>query len=177
MGEIKSTLELVLEKTKHLTLTDQEKEEQKHREIKTKIAGLVEKYRRKTVSKQQLDKELAGLREMYGLPDYTFLCDEIIDNLGLETDNEPLLLLLEKFSHRDVTEFERIVAEYQDAVECATQEKIAEAKQNLRNKHGIRGSAIVPNLDADSAWKTELLRLEDKFRKKLEDEKSRLKGR
>jgi len=34
MGEIKSTLELALKKTKHLTLSEQEKEEQKQSEIK-----------------------------------------------------------------------------------------------------------------------------------------------
>ena len=36
MGEIKSTLDLVLEKTKNLTLSSEEKEEQKQKEIDLK---------------------------------------------------------------------------------------------------------------------------------------------
>ena len=176
MGEIKSTLELVLEKTKHLTLSEQEKEEQKHSELKMKIAGLLQKYLDKMVKKQQLDKELADLQKTYELSDYTFLNNEIIDKLGLDTDNGPLLGLIKEFSGLNVTEFELIVQKYQDAVQSATRKRIAKAKQLLTEEHGISGSAIVPNLDADGAWKTEMQGIEDEFQQQLEQGKKDLKG-
>ena len=43
MGEIKSTLDLVLEKTKNLTLSSEEKEEQKQKEIEKRIKGMMQK--------------------------------------------------------------------------------------------------------------------------------------
>ena len=171
MGEIKSTLELVLEKTKHLTLSEQEKEEQKHNELKMKVAGLLQKYLDKMIKKEQMEKELAHLQETYGLADYKFLSDEIIDRLGLDTDNGPLLRLLKEFSGQDVTEIELIDKNYQDAVQSATQKNTAKAKRDLEEKYGISGSAIVPNLDADDSWKMELQGIKDEFQQKLEEQK------
>ena len=39
MTEIKSTLDLVMEKTRHLILSDEEKQEQKENEFKKKLKG------------------------------------------------------------------------------------------------------------------------------------------
>jgi hypothetical protein len=173
MGEIKSTLELVLEKTKHLTLSEEEKEDQKRGELKMKTAGLLQKYLDRMVKRQQLDKELADLQETYGLSDYAFLNNEIIDKLALDTDNGPLLSLLKDFSDLNVTEFECIVQKYRDAVQSATQKSTAEAKEDLKEKHGISGSAIVPNLEANDAWRIEVQMIRDEFQQQLEEEKRR----
>jgi len=54
MGEIKSTLDLVLEKTKHLSLTSEERQLQQQNEIKKRIGGLLQKYQNKLVSGEQL---------------------------------------------------------------------------------------------------------------------------
>ena len=44
MGEIKSTLDLVLEKTKNLNLSDAEKQDQKNVEIESRLRGLLHKH-------------------------------------------------------------------------------------------------------------------------------------
>ena len=44
MGEIKSTLDLVLEKTKNLNLSSEEKQEQKQKEVENRIKGMMQKY-------------------------------------------------------------------------------------------------------------------------------------
>jgi hypothetical protein len=173
VGEIKSTLELVLEKTKHLTLSEQEKEERKNSEIKAKAAGLLQKYLNSMVNRQQLDKELAELRQTYGLSDYAFLNHEIIDKLALDTENDPLLNLLKEFSDLSTAELERILHKYKDVVQTATLKSTAEAKQKLREKHGISGSAVVPNLEADDSWIRKLQGIKDEFQQQLEEEKSR----
>ena len=41
MGEIKSTLDLVLEKTRHLSQTDEEKQVQKQKDIANRLNGSV----------------------------------------------------------------------------------------------------------------------------------------
>ena len=58
MGEIKSTLDLVMEKTRHLTLSQEEKEEQKHIEVDKRLKGLLQKYQDNLLKKEQLEKEL-----------------------------------------------------------------------------------------------------------------------
>ncbi len=44
MGEIKSTLDLVMDKTRHLTLSDEEKQEQKEKEFKKNLKGPTQKF-------------------------------------------------------------------------------------------------------------------------------------
>lgn len=44
MGEIKSTLDLVMDKTRHLTLSDEEKQEQKEKEFKKNLKGPAQKF-------------------------------------------------------------------------------------------------------------------------------------
>ncbi len=44
MGEIKSTLDLVMARTKHLTLTDEEKKTQQSVNVKQRLQGLIQKF-------------------------------------------------------------------------------------------------------------------------------------
>ena len=62
MGEIKSTLDLVLEKTKNLTLSSEEKESQKQKEIENRI-----KFNSpKSIIMESIFKALKFLYDIYG---------------------------------------------------------------------------------------------------------------
>ena len=91
MGEIKSTLDLVMEKTKHLSLSDEEKQNQKQIEVKKRINGLLQKYRDQVLSMEQLYTEYDRLKKELNLPDDTDLVNQIIDKLDLTGDNQILL--------------------------------------------------------------------------------------
>ena len=65
MGEIKSTLDLVMEKTRHLTLSQEEKDSQKKVEVHKRLKGLVQKYRDNLLKKDGLGKELEILNKTY----------------------------------------------------------------------------------------------------------------
>ena len=67
MGEIKSTLDLVLEKTKNLTLSSEEKEEQNQKEIENRIKGMVQKYQDGLYSKSELMAGYELLKKDYNL--------------------------------------------------------------------------------------------------------------
>ena len=55
MGEIKSTLDIVMEKTQNLSLSTEERQEQHNIEIVKRIKGLLQKYQDQTLSKNDLD--------------------------------------------------------------------------------------------------------------------------
>ena len=44
MGEIKSTLDIIMEKTKGLTMSEEERTSFKEKELTGKVKGLVQKY-------------------------------------------------------------------------------------------------------------------------------------
>jgi len=53
MAEIKSTLDLVMEKTRHLTLSDEEKQEQKEKEFNKKLKGPAQKIQDQAINKRE----------------------------------------------------------------------------------------------------------------------------
>jgi len=55
VAEIKSTLELVMEKTRGITLSQKDREEQKNREIKLKVEGLLQKYQNRELRKDHVE--------------------------------------------------------------------------------------------------------------------------
>jgi len=61
MAEIKSTLDLVLERTRHLTLSAVEKGEIEVREALKKVSGYLSRYRDGVLSLEALLKEMRGL--------------------------------------------------------------------------------------------------------------------
>lgn len=68
MGEIKSTLDIVMEKTKHLSMTAEEKQAGKIEEIESALKGLVQKYQDRVLKPEQYRGEMmvavqAGIKE------------------------------------------------------------------------------------------------------------------
>ena len=73
MGEIKSTLDLVLEKTKHLSQSSDEKQSQIRKDIEMRINGLLQKYQDGVSSLEQLQRDYEALKTEYKLTDNTIM--------------------------------------------------------------------------------------------------------
>ena len=71
MGEIKSTLDLVMEKTRHLSLSSAEKQKQKSIEIENRIKDLLQKYEDQIVSTDNLKTEFDKIKTEFSLSDDT----------------------------------------------------------------------------------------------------------
>ena len=67
MGEIKSTLDLVLEKTRHLSQTDEEKQVQKQKDIANRLNGLLQQYQDRMLSLTQLQRAYEKLKTEFNL--------------------------------------------------------------------------------------------------------------
>jgi hypothetical protein len=63
VAEIKSTLDLVMEKTRGITLSQKDREEQKNREIKLKVEGLLKKYQNRELRKDQVEENFNALKK------------------------------------------------------------------------------------------------------------------
>jgi len=174
MGEIKSTLELVMEKTRHLTLSKEEKLEQMHTEADKRLKGLVQKYLDNALNKQQFDETLNRLRKTYGLAVDHILLVRLLEGLRLDKDNTPRLLLLNEFCGIDVTELESVFNGYQKTIRSVTQKRTKKLKKRLSGKRNISGSAVVPNLEIDKEWIDAAKDIHDTFEHTLGRKKTRL---
>jgi hypothetical protein len=172
MSEIKSTLDLVMEKTRHLTLSQEEKEAQKRMEVNRRLQGLLQKYQDNLLKKDNLKKELDSLKIAYELKVDEMLADLLLNNLKLDRDNTLFLELLSEIFGFDLSGLETIFQNFKSAVKSATKERVNQIKTDLSKKRFISGSAVVPNLESDKEWLSMLGHIMDEFDEILNKEKA-----
>lgn len=173
MGEIKSTLDIVLEKTKNLKLSSEEIKEQKNKENEMRVKGLLQKYQDGMLSMEKFKNDYDKLCNDRDLTSDTILINQIVDRLELDEDNQALLGLLKTFGMTS-TALESVSIDYQNAYQSAAQNRIEQLKNQLATNHSISGSAVVPNLDADEQWCKDVQRIRIRFEEKLIREKGKL---
>ena len=88
MAEIKSTLDLVLEKTKHLTLTPEEKEKQKEEAFFKGFNGIVQKHIDNLIRLDEVKKELIKLQQEQGITGRKIIMGTILGRLNFENDKQ-----------------------------------------------------------------------------------------
>ena len=176
MGEIKSTLDLVLEKTKNLTLSSEEKESQKQKEIENRIKGLVQKYQDGILSINQLIADYELLKKEYTIPQNNSLIVEITQRIEPDQDNQSLLELLQECCTIDTTAIESIIENFRKQYIAASQSRIEQLKEDLAQRHNISGSAVLPNLDVDEQWRQKIGELRAGYEAQLNRVKANLIG-
>ncbi len=87
MGEIKSTIDLVLEKTRNLTLSTEEKLGLAREELDKKLRGLLNRYLDNLLPLSRLKEEVEIIdSKEHGLS-YELLKKHLLAHFDLETDN------------------------------------------------------------------------------------------
>ena len=176
MGEIKSTLDLVLEKTKNLTLSSEEKASQKQKEIENRIKGMVQKYQDGILSINQLITDYELLKKNFTIPQNNSLIVEITQRIEPDQDNQSLLELLRECCTIDTTAIESIIANFRKQYITASQSRIEQLKEDLAQRQNISGSAVLPNLDLDKQWRQKIGELRDGYEEQLNRVKDTLLG-
>jgi hypothetical protein len=174
MGEIKSTLDLVMEKTRHLTLSQEEKEAQNRIEVNKRLQGLLQKYQDNLLRKENLNKELDNLKIAYNLNVDEMLADLLLNSLKIGRDNTVFLELLNEIFGLNLSGIETIFQNFKATVKSTTKKRVDQIKTDLSVKRFISGSAVVPNLESDSEWLSMLGHIMDGFDQTLNKEKAAL---
>lgn len=173
MAEIKSTLDLVLERTKHLSFTEEEKTAQRTKDIQRAFAGMMQKYQDSLLSKAELQAEIERTKREFGLEDNSLFIDDVVNRIALTQDNRLALDLLEDLFGIATEDLKTIMEEFETTVTREAAQRKDRAVVRLREEHGISGSAVLPNLSADPDWSEELRGIVGKFEQDLTREKAR----
>jgi hypothetical protein len=174
MGEIKSTLDLVLEKTRHLSQTSEEKQAQTLKSTENRINGLLQKYVDGLFSIEQLQRDYEKLKTEFKLPNHATLAGQVINRLDPDRDNRALFEVLGQCCHLDSSGLADVIKQYQAGYQTAAQGRMEALKENLAQKHNISGSAVVPNLETDDNWRRKAQTMVSRVKQKLDQEKERL---
>ena len=176
MAEIKSTLDLVMEKTKDLSLSAEERREQKNKEISSRIRGLLNKFQDETISLDRFNSDYQVLKKECSLTGTgnQHLIKEICDQIELAKDNQALFDLLVELKVIDFEGLTSVLQEFQTVRATAARERRKILKEQLAKTHFICGSAVVPNLEIDDEWRKESGQIKAEFETKLNQAKTKL---
>ena len=172
MGEIKSTLDLVMEKTRDLTLSAEEKQAQKQLDIENRIKGLVQKFEDGLINGSQLKANYDNFKKDAELSNDSQLVKEILARIDPGPDGQNLLEALEECCRFDTATIRAIINEYRAAYDRAAQKRTVQLQEYLAENHSITGTAVLPNLDADEQWQQEA----QEMRRQFQDHLSRADG-
>jgi len=179
VAEIKSTLELALERTKKISISEEEKEKIKQQETLQKVNGLFHRYREGRLSLNEILRDVERMDEKTGALSKEILLSQWIDALSLNDDIERILKGIEALKERDINEvkqkFSHLLFQYRKEREKIKQEVRTQLEEALR-REGIYGSAVVPNIEQSEIWKKESEKLEHSYRMKLEEIKDQLRS-
>ena len=165
MAEIKSTLDIILEKAKKFSATEEEKQGFKRQELESKIKGLVQKTLDGVLSDERSQTEVAALREKEkGLVDQ-ILKEEIVARLDVGANAKELLKMLEFTAGPSSSAVREVLGDFEKKAEKRKESSLNALLEELKGK-GISGSAVLPNPDADLEW----LRTKSELRRQLQEE-------
>ena len=166
MGEIKSTIDLVLEKTRNLTLGKEEKLSLAREELEKKIGGLLNRYLDNFLPLKRLKQEVENIASNECDLAYKFLKKHLLAHFDLDSDNSSILSALSEVAGFDITPLTILHKEYQsekEETERAFKERILKALKG----RGVSGSAVVPNLDQIPDWDLFLKGLHKRHQERL----------
>jgi hypothetical protein len=154
MAEIKSAIELAMEKTRNLVVDSKEREAMAIKDIEDKVKTVLRRY----------------MEEIVGA---------VVEEFDVRKNNEPLLALmyaagleLPETIRRDLETLNRTFREEVEARKMVTQERI---RDNLAES-GITGRGIEPNLVAWDEWREEVEKAGNAFKKRMEELKDKIKA-
>jgi hypothetical protein len=178
MAEIKSAIELAMEKTKNLVIDPKEREAMAIKEIEDKVKAVLRRYTEEMIDHEDAAKELSKIQADMILK-RTIIIDSLVDEFDVHKDNERLFALFHA-TEIDLPqairgEFEKLNKKFREEVgdrEIVIQKRIMDILAGL----DITGSAIEPNLDAWEEWHEEIRRTSNIFEKRIQELKDKAKA-
>ena len=167
MGEIKSTMELVLEKTKGLTLTGEDREKLAREELEKRIQGLISKYLDQLIPVGQLTEEKERMADTDKDLAVRLIKEHLLARFDFDRDNTNIISALEQAAGVDTASLVALHDEYRAEKEEAKKEATKKCLEMLEEK-GVSGAAVVPNLGKEPTWKQFLEELRKRYQERLE---------
>ena len=167
MGEIRSTLDIIMEKAKNLEVSEKEKVEIRRKEIEAKAKGMVQKFLDGTLSLEDMVKEIGGMDEQ----DQRWIRESILNDckerINFEKANEDILKLLPGILGFSPEPVSNLIEKFQKELSREAEKMRDELTQELQNR-GIKGTAVIVNHKASPQWASIEARLHKEFREQLE---------
>jgi len=166
MAEIKSTLELIMERTKNLTFTDEEKKALRKKEVQGKVRGFITKFMDGVMNLETLGQRIASFEEADHGAAKEVVFNECLSRIDPEADNAKIFDILEHVAAVDITPLQKFLSDFLKELDHERDVREQELSKRIQEK-GFSGSAVLPNLKADPEWAYFVQEVKTRFRKEL----------
>lgn len=171
MGEIKSSIELAMERTARIKLSQEEREKLRADEVHSKAKGLVNRFLEVDLHLREIEKELSKYDPDHRKELERLMFRLLSEALQLDRDNSLILEGLEKLkpeSHKTTAQIRDLVSAYHKRREQELG-KVTEGHRLRLKQMGISGSAVVPKVPESPEWKTAEASFKPDFEKRLQN--------
>jgi len=151
MAEIKSTLDLVLERTKNLAMTAEERERFQRREREENLRGWILKFFNGLSDLKSLKKEADRIGKGHEEEVRHFLKEQAIERIDPAGDNRKIYQILEKILGIKKDPYLAASRSFQSRISSEQPEFLKRARLRLAEQ-GVSGSAVDPDLSRDEEW-------------------------
>jgi hypothetical protein len=165
MAKIKSTLDLVMERTKNIAINQADKEALQRKEWEDKARGWVKMLVDGKIAMRELVKEYSEESPRYR-PLAGILRRNLLGEIDPDADNGIVLQALAELLGVDAAPISGSIKEYHVRHERHRQEHQVRLR-NMFEEMGISGTALVPNLEGDDAWIAFVKGLKEQFTQEI----------
>ena len=169
MAEIKSTLDIIMEKAKKFSVTEEEKKGFRRQELEGKIKGLVQKAVDGVLDYQRFQTEVLALQSKEKDLVDQILQNEVVTRLEVEANSEALLKILENAAGSAKGAVKKALTDFELKAEKQKDSRRKTLLESFRKK-GISGSAVLPNLDADPEWARAKLEMKQQQQERIREQ-------
>lgn len=165
MAKIKSTLDLVMERTRNLSMSEEERESLHRKEWRDSARGLVQRLIDNRASLSELGSFLnaqPGLSPAFR----DILRDELIGHIDPDGDNAPIFQALDEVLGLEVNPIRETIGAYHARFDLLSNEHRERMRSELKGRE-ISGTAVLPNVENDKAWKAAARELREEFSARL----------
>jgi len=156
MAKIKSTLDLVMERTKDMTMTDKDRKRLQEKHNAEKARMWVQRYLGRRMDVDELGEELE--RQAGTFPQIrSLVCTELVSHLEPSGKNTMVLSALGEIFGADLESIRDLMQSHRKLLKDKMPEYATEMI-SLLSKEGYSGPALVPNLNGSFSWQEYLSR-------------------
>jgi len=169
MAEIKSAVELAMERTKGLHLSHEEKEKLKEEEVQSRAHSLVNRYLEIDFHLREVEKELARVDPSQRQYLENLFIEYLVESIDLDRDNDLIFEGIASFregSKSSLQKMRDLMERYQDQKDREYLKAERDLLAKLENL-GVSGSAVQPKVEGSSEWKEALAKFKPAFEEEL----------
>jgi len=169
MAEIKSSIELAMEKTEGLSLSREEMEKLKEEELQSKAHSLVNRFLEVDYHFREMEKELSRLDPSQRIQIEKLMLEYLSEAIQIDGENDLIFQGIEALRQENknlLPKIQELIERYKERRE----KECEKVEKNLLKKFerlGISGSAVQPKVEGCKQWNDALAQFKPSFEEQL----------